>query len=118
MDFIEVNNIKAYGYTGLFEEERILGQWFQVDLTLWIDLETSGKSDNIQDTLDYRQAIEIVKHILKTAKFSLVEKLATVIAEDLLKILPIGKVKVRLSKLSPPIPDFEGSITIEITRCK
>ena len=48
MDSIEVNGICAYGYTGLFQEERTLGQWFEVDLTMWLDLEPSAKSDDIE----------------------------------------------------------------------
>lgn len=116
MDSIEVTGISAYGYTGLLPEERTLGQWFEVDLTLWLDLAPSGKSDDIEKTVDYRQAITMVKHIIKTAKFALVEKLADVIAEDVLKIDLVGKVRVRLSKPAPPIPDFGGRITIDITR--
>lgn len=116
MDSIEVSGIRGYGYTGFLPEERTLGQWFEVDLTLWLDLQPSGKSDDINNTVDYRQAIAIVKHIIKTAKFALVEKLADVIAEDILKLEPVNQVRVRLSKPAPPIPDFEGSITIDITR--
>lgn len=116
MDSIEVTGIRAYGYTGFLPEERILGQWFEVDLTLWLDLKISAKSDDLNDTADYRQAISIVKHIIKTAKFALVEKLAEVIADDILKLEPVNQVRVRLSKPAPPIPDFEGKIIIDITR--
>lgn len=118
MDCIKVTGIRSYGYTGLLHEERILGQWFEVDLTLWVDLHKSGKSDDLKDTIDYRNTISIVKHIITTAKFALVEKLAEVIAEDILKIDSTEKVRVRLSKLAPPIPDFDGRITIDITRSK
>ncbi|BAQ66726.1 dihydroneopterin aldolase [Geminocystis sp. NIES-3709] len=118
MDCIEVSGIRSYGYTGLLPEERTLGQWFEVDLTLWLDLQISGKSDDINDTVDYRHVIEMVKHIIKTAKFALVEKLAEVIADDILKFESISKVRVKLSKPAPPIPDFGGKITIDITRTK
>lgn len=118
MDCIEVTGIRSYGYTGFLPEERTLGQWFEVDLTLWVDLQTSGKSDDLNDTVDYRNTIAMVKHIIKTAKFALVEKLADVIAQDILKIEPIDKVRVRLSKPAAPIPDFGGRITIDITRSK
>ncbi|AFZ48641.1 dihydroneopterin aldolase [Cyanobacterium stanieri PCC 7202] len=116
MDSIEVTGISAYGYTGLLPEERTLGQWFEVDLTIWLDLAPSGKSDDIEKTVDYRQAITMVKHVIKTAKFALVEKLADVIAEDVLKMDLVNKVRVRLSKPAPPIPDFGGRVTIDITR--
>lgn len=118
MDCIEVTGIRSYGYTGFLPEEKTLGQWFEVDLTLWVDLRTSGKSDDLNDTVDYRNTIAMVKHIIKTAKFALVEKLADVIAEDVLNIQTINKVRVRLSKPTAPIPDFGGRITIDITRSK
>ncbi len=118
MDTIEVRGIRGYGYTGFLAEERVLGQWFEVDLTLWVDLKTSGLSDDLKDTLDYRQAIMIVKDVITTAQFALVEKLAEVIAQKLLTFDTIAQVKVRLSKPAPPIPDFSGSIVIDITRSK
>jgi dihydroneopterin aldolase len=116
MDSIEVTGIRCYGYTGFLPEERTLGQWFEVDLTLWLDLSKSGQSDDLEDTIDYRQAIAIVKHIVENAKFALIEKLVDVIAEDLLKLELVEKVRVKLSKLAAPIPDFGGKITIDITR--
>ena len=70
MDSIEITGIRAYGYTGYLPEERVLGQWFEVDLVLWLDLAPAGQSDNIEETLDYRQAISIVKQQIATAKFA------------------------------------------------
>ncbi len=40
----------------LFPQENVLGQKFVVDATLWADLAAAGRSDNLQDTIDYRQA--------------------------------------------------------------
>jgi len=116
MDSIQVSGIRAYGYVGYLPEERILGQWFEVDLTLWVDLRTAGKSDNIADTLDYREAIAIVKEQITTAKFDLVEKLVNAIAEQMLSLEKVNQVRVKLSKPAAPIPDFSGRITLDITR--
>jgi dihydroneopterin aldolase len=116
MDTIHFTGIRAYGYTGYLAEEQVLGQWFEVDLSLELDISIAGKSDAIEDTLDYRQAIEIVKHQIETGKFALVEKLATVIAEDILQLDRVRQVRVQLSKPAAPIPHFTGKITIDITR--
>ncbi|MGB5593633.1 MAG: dihydroneopterin aldolase [Crocosphaera sp.] len=116
MDFIEVTGIRCYGYTGYLPEEQVLGQWFQVDLILGVDLSSAGMSDNIEDTSDYRQAIAIVKHQITKAKFALIERLAEIIAQEILSLPKVNQVRVRLSKLAPPIPDFGGTITIDITR--
>ncbi|MEC4983753.1 MAG: dihydroneopterin aldolase [Oscillatoria sp. PMC 1068.18] len=118
MDVIKLTKIRSYGYTGYLEAEQVLGQWFEVDLTLWLDLAKAGESDAIEDTLDYRAAIATVKQIIKTAKFALVEKLASAIATAILELEPVAQVKVELSKPAAPIPDFGGKITIEIIRSK
>ena len=116
MDAIEVTGIRAYGYVGYLPEERVLGQWFEVDLTLWVDLDLAGKSDRLSDTIDYREAIAIVKKQITTAKFALIEKLIKAIADEILTLPKVHQVRVKLSKLAPPIPDFGGKITLDITR--
>ena len=116
MDSIQVSGIRAYGYVGYLPEERVLGQWFEVDLTLWVDLAPAGQSDNIADTLDYREAIAIVKEEITTAKFDLVEKLVSAIANKILNLEKVTQVRVKLSKPAAPIPEFGGRITLDITR--
>ena len=116
VDSIQITGIRCYGYTGYLPEEQVLGQWFEVDLTLWLDLAPAGQSDKIEETVDYREAIAIVKQQIKTAKFALVEKLTAEIAESILRLEKVQQVRIRLSKLAPPIPDFEGKITIDLTR--
>lgn len=116
MDCIHLTGIRCYGYTGYLQEEQVLGQWFEVDLTLWLDLAPAGESDDIADTFDYRRAIDTVQQLVKTSKFALVEKLANAIADAILELAQVQQVQVRLSKLAAPIPDFGGKITIDITR--
>jgi dihydroneopterin aldolase len=118
MDCIYLEGIRCYGYTGFLPEEQVLGQWFEVDVTLWLDLSAAGKSDAIEDTIDYRNIISTVQHLVKTSKFALVERLATAIAQSILAVNGIAQVQVRLSKPAAPIPDFSGKITIELTRKK
>lgn len=118
MDCIHLTGIHTYGYTGLLPEEQALGQWFEVDLQVWSNLAIAGQSDRIDDTLDYRQVISLVKNLVENSKFSLLERLAAEISDNLLNYPQIEKVQVRLTKLAPPIPDFSGQITIEMTRSR
>ena len=118
MDCIRLTGIRCYGYTGYLPEEQVLGQWFEVDLTLWIDLAPAGASDDIAQTLDYRRAIDLVKQLVTTSKFALVEKLASAIATALLELDLVQQVRVQLTKPAAPIPDFGGKIAIDITRTR
>lgn len=115
-DKIHVSDIRCYGYTGLLPEEQVLGQWFAVNLTLWTDLRAAEKSDDIEDTVNYVSAIEAVKDVVKLQKFKTIEALAKTISDELLALCGVEKVTVHLTKCSPPIPDFDGQVAVEITR--
>ncbi len=118
MDTLNIIGIRAYGYTGYFAEEQTLVQWFEVDLTLWLDLSQAGTTDNLQDTFNYADAVILVQKIIKTSKFKMIERLAEAIASSILDTGTIHQVKVRLTKCNPPIPDFTGQVTLEILRSK
>ncbi|MDX1977477.1 MAG: ribonuclease HI [Pseudanabaenaceae cyanobacterium bins.68] len=112
---IYLKGVRAYGYVGLLPEENVLGQWFEVDATLWVDFEAATYSDQIADTYDYRQSIQIIETTIKTAKFALVERLAGAIADQLLADPKVEQVQIRLIK-HPPIPEFQGAIVVELVR--
>jgi 7,8-dihydroneopterin aldolase/epimerase/oxygenase len=115
-DRIELSNIRCYGYTGFLPEEQVLGQWFEVDLVIDRDLALAGRSDDLNDTLNYCEAIAATKAVVKANKFALVERLAAEIATQILALPAVQQVRVRLHKPAAPIPDFGGKITIDITR--
>ena len=115
MDTLQIHGIRAYGYTGFFPEEQTLGQWFEVDLVVWWDISKAGESDRLEEAYDYRNSVKAIQELIRTARFKLIEKLVEAIAQ---LVLASGaeKVQVRLTKVAPPIPDFSGSVAIEIVR--
>ena len=117
-DAIEIYGIRCYGYTGYFPEEQVLGQWFEVDLTIWMDLSVTGSDDQLGNTLNYADVVERVTNLLETSRFKTIEKLNAVIIEAVLAFDPVQKVHSRLVKVTPPIPRFGGSIAIAMTRTK
>jgi len=117
-DRIELTAIRCYGFTGFLAEETVLGQWFEVDLSMQVDLSAAGKSDRIEETLDYRDVIQRVQSLVKTSRFALVERLTQAIADSILECPQVKEVRVRLHKPNAPIPDFGGKITIDITRSR
>jgi 7,8-dihydroneopterin aldolase/epimerase/oxygenase len=118
MDVIQLTGIRCYGYTGYLPEEQILGQWFEVDLRMSLDLTAAGRSDRIEETLDYRSVILAVKDIIANSKFALIEKLADKIVTTILAFDLVQQVELKLHKPGAPIPDFGGKITLELTRQK
>lgn len=115
-DCIHLKGIRAYGYTGFFVEEQRLGQWFEIDLALRVDLSQAGESDRLEETYDYGSDVAAIVELVETSRFKLLEKLAAEIAKIALQSGQVEQVTVRLTKMHPPIPDFTGTVAIEITR--
>ena len=118
-DYIAISGIRSYGYIGVFPEEQVLGQWFEVDLRLELDLSQAGRSDRLDDTLNYAEVILLVQTLLQTARYALLERMATEIADRILALPdhpPLTAVQVRLTKLTAPIPGFAGRVSVEMNR--
>lgn len=116
MDKIIFDGMQFYAYHGVFEEENRLGQKFEVDLEMFLDLKKAGQSDSLEDTVNYALAYEIVKDIMTGSNRNLLESIAESISSELLKKFPVDEVIVRLRKLQPPIPGHLKSVSVEIRR--
>ena len=117
MDIIHINGIRAFGYIGVLKEENVLGQWFEVDLKLSIDLSKAGKSDALEDTHSYVEIVQETTRLIETQKFKLIESLAEAIATyGLQSDNRIKEITVKVTKPTPPIPNFAGTVAVEITR--
>ena len=60
-DAIHVEGLKVWARVGVLPEERSLGQWFVVDLSIWLDLAPAGRSDDLSLTVDYGQAVAAIQ---------------------------------------------------------
>lgn len=108
-----------YGYHGVFTEENRLGQRFYVDLTIELDLRDAGKSDDLNDTINYADLYELCKKIVEGKPFKLVEALTEKIAsEALVNFQQISQITVKVVKPDPPIPGHYDSVAIEMTRSR
>jgi dihydroneopterin aldolase len=115
-DRIFLRGIQFFGYHGVHEEERRLGQRFLVDVELALSADAAAGYDDLSATVDYGRAHAIVMEMGTQHQFKLLETLAVRIAKALLERLPVPEVTVRVTKLAPPLPGLQGGVTVEITR--
>ncbi|ERI08740.1 dihydroneopterin aldolase [Aneurinibacillus aneurinilyticus] len=119
MDKILFNKMEFWGYHGAFKEENKLGQRFYVDLELYFDLSKAGRSDNLEDTVNYADIYKTVQQIVEKEKYELVEAIAERLATKILDgYMIIDEVLVRVTKPDPPIPGHYESVAIEIRRSR
>ena len=116
MDVIRLENMQFYGYHGVSEMERELGGKFEVDLEMFFPLKKAGKSDRIEDTLDYEAAYKLVQSCVVQKKYFLLEALAETIIDTCMKTFPVHRIIVRVRKLNAPIKGVLKHVEIECDR--
>jgi dihydroneopterin aldolase len=92
---IEIQGLQLHGHHGVLDEEREHGQTFLYDL--WI-AGPEVPSDRIEDALDYRGVVELVREISERTHYRLLEALAAAIADGIVQRFEAPHVKVRVRK--------------------
>src|SRR5574340_845574 len=114
MDRIIIKDLLIRGIIGISERERSQRQDILVNIVLFGDISAAGKSDNIQDCINYRtvakKTIAFVEH---SARYT-VEALASDIARVCLEEPEVKGVQVRVEK--PGAVRFAQSVGVEIER--
>lgn len=117
MDKLHLKDLAFFGYHGALPEENTLGQIYRVSLVFELNTHPAAEADDLNQTIDYRRAIAIVREAITGSPRKLIETVADRIATRLLAELPLARaVTVLLTKPHPPVGiDFPG-VTIEIRR--
>ena len=117
MDRIIMKNMGFYGYHGVFKEEKKLGQKFFIDASLFLDLKKPGRTDDLNDSVNYGLAYEIIKDIVEKENFDLLEALADKICRDIfLKFEEIQRIKLKVKKTQAPVAGIFDYFAVAIDR--
>jgi 7,8-dihydroneopterin aldolase/epimerase/oxygenase len=112
---LAVTGLQTYGYHGLFDEERQLGQKFLFDVRAELAAVQSHLQDGLEGSVRYDAMIEEIIRISDNTKFRTLEALGEAIARRLLERFErIRNVTVVVSKVSPPIPHSIEKVSVEL----
>lgn len=110
---INLNEVSFFGYHGVLEAERDLGNEFKVNLSVTLPFQTGIIEDDLSATVSYADLFEIVSEEMKKPR-KLLEKLAYEIGRRIKEEYPlIEKGFVRIEKVRPPIKGMLGSASVE-----
>jgi FolB domain-containing protein len=113
-DQIHIKDLLLRGILGINDWEREKPQDILLNVTLFADVQAAGKSDDIEDTVNYRTISKrIIAHVESSKRFT-VEALAEDVAQICLQDKRVERVKVRIEK--PGALRFAKSVGIEIER--
>lgn len=100
---IFIEGLEVYGHHGVVPEEKVLGQRFFFDIRLTVEDCAAALTDEVEDAVDYTEVIDLIMEVASTTSYSLIERLARVAAEAILKKFPVDEVWVHVTKPHPPI---------------
>jgi 7,8-dihydroneopterin aldolase/epimerase/oxygenase len=114
MSSIILSGMKFYSHHGCFEEERVAGTRFVVDLTLECDLTHAAATDCIDDTVDYVSVYETVQSVMDEPVHLLETLAARIIGAIKEKFAGIVNVRVKICKLNPPLRVQTDFVAVEM----
>lgn len=115
-DTIFLENVSFFGHHGVTKAQQTLGAWFSVDVALSLDLTPASLSDDLGATVDYGLVARRIIEIGTKERVNLLERLAGLLADALLREFPAREVRLRVRKLTPPMEGLHGIPGVEITR--
>jgi dihydroneopterin aldolase len=115
-DCIFIEGIKFHGFHGLTRMERQVGVRLAVDVSLHLDLERSGRSDDVRRTVDYRQVHQRVIELGRGSSHHLLESFAVALLDRLFQHFPAERITVRVRKETPVLDGIVDSVGVEMTR--
>ena len=98
MDIIYLHGLKVDCVIGVWEWERRITQHITIDLDMGFDISAAAASDNLDDTLSYKDVAKRVEFFVSESRFQLVEKLVEEIAQILLDEFSIKWCRVKVNK--------------------
>lgn len=119
MDKILMHNMFFYGYHGVLDAERSIGQKFIVDVEIMFDSQNAGETDSVENTISYAEVYDDIKYLVESERYNLIEALAERIAFNILKRYDLAKeVMVKVKKPEAPVKGIFDYFGIEIRRKK
>ncbi len=114
MDRILISDLLVRCIIGVRDDERRDRQDVLINLELDLDLSKAGRSDRLEDSVDYRALNKRIVTTAETSQFLLVEALARAVADICLENPAVREARVRVEK--PGALRFARSVGVEIKR--
>jgi len=107
---IYLNNVTFFAYHGLYDFEKLNGNYFEVNAE--IKYIPAQFVQEIEQTINYAEVFELIQQRMQIAT-PLLETIVMDVAEKILAQFSLAQeVSVHLKKINPPIPKFNGSVAV------
>lgn len=98
MDHVFIEGLEIDALIGIYDWERRVRQTLVFDLEMAFDNRVPAASDDIADTLNYKDVSRRIEDFVAQSGFGLVETLAERVAAIVLDEFPVRRLRLKLSK--------------------
>lgn len=115
---VRLKDIHLYAHHGVMPQEREIGAWFIVDISLDMNDSTCSYSDNMESTVSYADVYEIIKAEMEKPS-NLLEHVCRRISDSIYKAFDqVERIEITLYKETPPMGGdrLKAGVTLNSTR--
>ena len=116
LDELTLTGLRATAFHGVFDHERRDGQVFIVDATVYLDLSTAARTDELSRTVHYGELAEQIVAAVERNPVDLIETVAERVAAIVLAYDAAVSTTVTIHKPSAPITVPFDDVSVTITR--
>ena len=98
MDLVLIEGLEVRTVIGIYDWEREIRQTVRLDLEMAWDISKAGKTDNIEDTLDYKSVSKRLIDFVEASEFGLIESLAEHCAKIIRDEFNVPWLRLKMSK--------------------
>lgn len=111
---ILVEKLAFFGYHGVSESEKQVGQHYLVDLKVEA-ISQATKTDDVTDTTDYGALCKLILVVNNDYKFNTLERFGQVVVDRILAEFPlVQEIELTIRKMLPPIEATVDSTGVQI----
>ena len=116
MGKIELEGMEFFAYHGHYPVEKEVGNKFIVHVQITTDCDLAGKSDQLEDALDYQKVYQLIKEEMAVSS-DLLEHVATRILDRLYgEFSEIKHATIKISKMNPPMGGQIEKVSLTLSR--
>ncbi len=113
MAIVRISNLRLRAIIGANDWERHTKQDVIINVTFNYNSSKAEKSDHLKDAVDYKAITKNIIQAVEASNYELIEKLAKVVLEIVLKNKLVKEATVRIDK--PQALRFTDSVSVELS---
>lgn len=103
MAYINIEGMKFYAYHGCFEEERVVGTYFEACCSMRADTLAAAKADDLLLTVNYQEVYAVLQHEMMQPSALLENVVYRMLHALMQRFHAIEYAEIELKKLNPPL---------------